>query len=115
MLNISDMSAQRTHEKRLKPRITCSYPSFVGGGMESDIKYESKAILANMSASGMYLRMRRSFDVGEPLFVFVRMSTAPLGQRRGPKIAAQGNVVRVDQRPDGSYGIAIQLEHYCLL
>ena len=98
-------------EKRAKPRIRCSYPAQVSG-YNGAMKYEARAVLSNMSASGMHLRLKRRLQVGEAIFILVRLSTSPLKQESAPRITASGVVVRVEPKSDSSYGVAVQLDRH---
>ncbi|MFC1879554.1 PilZ domain-containing protein [Chloroflexota bacterium] len=98
-------------ERRRKPRVECSYPAQVNG-YTSGMKFEARAILTNMSASGMYLRLKRRLEMSEPVFVVVRLSTSPLRQKTTPRIAANGSVVRIEPKSDGTYGVAVQLDNH---
>jgi hypothetical protein len=102
---------EQIQERRGKPRVNCSYPAKVSG-YTSGMKFETRAVLSNVSASGMYLRMKRRLDLNEPVFVIVRLSTTPLQNRTMPRIAANGSVVRVEPKSDGTYGVALQLDEH---
>ena len=102
-------------ERRCKPRIACSYPATVRGTISDRLRYETPAILANISACGVYLRLKKLVPRDETVFIEVRMSTAPLGQTTAPHIAAIGKVVRIETLPDGYFGIGVQLSHYRML
>lgn len=102
-------------ERRSKPRLRCSYPATVRGHVEGGIKYETRAVLANMSASGFYFRTKRQIENGENLFVVVRLSTYALNKAQAPHIAASGTVVRVDPKVDGTRGVALKLSQHRFL
>ena len=63
----------------------------------------------------MYLRTQRKVQPGQSLFVVVRMSTASLAQEGAPQLAAFGQVVRMEAKVDGSYGIALKLVNHRFL
>jgi hypothetical protein len=96
-------------ERRDKPRLRCSYPARVRGQLAGGMRYEAQAVLSNLSSSGMYLRMKRPLQIGEAVFVIVRLSTAPLGEVNVPQIAAFAKTLRVEALPDGAYGVAVSL------
>jgi hypothetical protein len=102
-------------ERREKPRVACSYPAIVRGRQPDGSRFEARAVLANMSASGMYLRMDKEVIPGEPLFVLVRLAVNPPEQPTTPQMAASGTVVRAESQPEGAlggaYGVAIKLLH----
>ena len=102
-------------ERRSKPRVNCSYPATVRGHFEDGIKYETRAVLSNVSASGMYLRTKRPIKNGENLFVVVRLSTYPLEKMQAPHIAVSGKVVRVEPKVDGTRGVALKLSQHRFL
>lgn len=72
-------------------------------------------MLSNMSASGMYLRTQRKVQPGQTVFVIVRMSTASLVKESSPRLAAFGQVVRLETKVDGTYGIALKLVNHRFL
>lgn len=104
-----------TVERRGKPRVACSYPATVRGHLPDGIRFESRAVLSNMSASGMYFRTQRKVQPGQIVFVVVRMSTASLVQESSPRLAAFGQVVRMETKVDGTYGIALKLVNHRFL
>jgi len=115
-LDSSDSSESHlTAERRSKPRVSCSYPATVRGHLADGVRFESRAVLSNMSASGMYLRTQRKVQPGQTLFIVVRMSTASLVQAGIPQLAAFGHVVRMEPKVDGSYGIALKLVNHRFL
>ena len=101
--------SQPAVERRQKPRVRCSYPATVRCHLQGGGRMEARAVLSNMSASGMYFRTQRSLRHGETVFVIVRMSTTPFSHANAPQLAASGNVVRVEPKPDGTYGVALRL------
>lgn len=112
MINAQILQRQ---DRRAKPRIACSFPACVHVRNHSGIKYEAQAVLKNMSASGVYLRMKRKTELNETLYIFVKISARHYNQNRGPKIAVQGKVVRIDPIPDGEFGIAVRLDNFWFL
>ena len=113
---LSDEQRVPLVERRAKPRVECSYPAILRGHSGGKDKFETRAILSNMSASGMFLRTKRYVQQGEILFVVVRLSTAPLnGHDEAHRLAASGKVVRIEPKADGTYGVALQLHQYRFL
>lgn len=103
-------------DRRQKPRIDCDYPAIIRIHESQGEIIEADATLANISASGMYLRSRRFVSKGNQIFILVRLSkTASKNVKLSSaiaNIAARGQVVRVEPKPDGGYGIAVQLERH---
>lgn len=108
-INSSALGPQPFVERRGKPRVRCSYPATVRWHLYGGGRLEARAVLANMSANGMYFRTQRYVRLGETVFILVRMSTTPFSHAKVPQLAASGNVVRVESKPDGTYGVALQL------
>lgn len=102
-------------ERRSKPRLSCSYPATLRGWLPGGGRYEARAVLSNLSASGMYLRTKHVLHLGEQVFVIVRMATRPLDTAAVLQIAAFGVVVRVEAKVDGTYGVALRLRRYRFL
>ena len=114
-LTINTDQHAASYERRGKPRIECSYPALVRVHNTSGSKYESQAILSNMSASGMYLNMDQHIEKGDSLFIVVRLSSTSAEQNQAPQIAAQGHVVRIEVQPDGAFGVAVNLHNHRFL
>jgi len=104
-----------TLERRGKPRVICSYPATLRGSGDDGNRYDARAVLSNMSASGMYIYTKRPLRLGARVFIVVGISTRPLGMTNLPQLAARGNVVRVETRVDGAYGVALKLSRYRFL
>lgn len=85
------------------------------GSADDGSRYDARAVLSNMSASGMYIFTKRPLRMGARIFIVVRMSTRPLGIANLPQLAARGSVVRVEPRVDGAYGVALKLSRYRFL
>lgn len=102
-------------ERRSKPRVKCSYPATVRGHIQRGMKYEARAVLSNISATGMYLRTKRQITSGENIFVVVRLSTLSFDKAQAPHIAASGTVVRVEPKSDGTLGVALKLNQHRFL
>lgn len=111
-INSLHLSTQPSVERRGKPRVRCSYPATVRWHAQSGGRLEARAVLADMSANGMYFRTQRCLQPGETIFVLVRMSTTPFSHAKVPQLAAYGSVVRVEPKPDGTYGVALQLTNH---
>ncbi len=106
------LSIQPFVERRGKPRVRCSYPATVRWHPKGGGRLEARAVLADMSANGMYFRTQRYVQPGETVFIIVRMSTTPFSYTNAPQLAASGHVVRVEPKPDGTYGVALQLMNH---
>jgi hypothetical protein len=102
-------------ERRQKPRVKCSYPALLRVHPKRGGRHEARAVLANFSASGMYFYTRQPVELGEKVFVSVRLSTAPIAGEAPPRLAVYGKVVRIEPKVDGTYGVAIRLNRHRFL
>jgi len=68
-----------------------------------------------MSAGGLFIRTNRQVEIGESLFIVVRLSTTPLNDDPIPRLAAVGDVVRIEPKADGTRGVALKLNRHRFL
>ncbi|NJD57841.1 MAG: hypothetical protein C3F13_12900 [Anaerolineales bacterium] len=101
-------------DRRIKPRVSCVYPALVEGIDADGNRYNENARLANLSASGLYMKANRYIESGSKLSVTVLL-TAESIERDTPKIATNGVVVRVEPQNDGTCGIAVKFNSYRFL
>jgi len=99
-------------ERRKKPRVNSSYPAKISGDANETEKFETPAVMGNMSSSGMYLHTTRCFEIDELIHVVVNLSTSPLKGKTTPIIVANCNVLRVEPRAEGTYGIAVHMQDH---
>ncbi|MDF2439712.1 MAG: hypothetical protein JWN98_696 [Abditibacteriota bacterium] len=97
---------------RRKLRLNGPCPAFVQGVDANGQAFRNAAVLDNVSAGGLYMRMKSDMPVGEKIFVVFALSSQAADSTHGPKVAARGVIRRVDQHPDGAYGLAVMfLQH----
>jgi hypothetical protein len=101
-------------ERRGKPRVICNYPVVIEGHDVTGSKYNEKAILSNLSASGLYMKAYRQVENGSKLAVTVLLTNEAIDEDT-PKIATNGVVVRTEPQIDGTCGIAVKFTHYRFL
>jgi hypothetical protein len=101
-------------DRRIKPRVICDYPAIIKGNDEDGNKYKENAKLANLSASGLYMRTYRYIENGSKLAVTILLTSA-LIDKDTPKIATNGIVIRSEPQKDGTYGIAVKFNKYRFL
>ncbi len=99
-------------DRRTKPRLDCSYPALLRQRLVGGNTIESLATISNISASGMYLRTQHYVPRGQTLFIMARLSNQTSEKAEVPSLAATARVVRVEPKPDGSYGLAICMQRY---
>jgi hypothetical protein len=103
-----------TPDRRIKPRILCDYPAIIEGYEDDGNKYNIDAKLANLSASGLFMRANRIIENGSKLSVTILLTSA-LIDIDTPKLATNGIVVRTEQQIDGTCGIAVKFNNYRFL
>jgi hypothetical protein len=77
--------------------------------------FESKTVLANFSAGGLYVRLTRCVEPGAKLFAVIRLSTSLRSGAPAPCLAARGVVVHGDPQPDGRYGVGVAFTRHRFL
>jgi len=78
-------------------------------GMDSDGQaWKEDALIDNVSAGGLYLRIHHELQKEATVSIAVRLSTTP--PRRFPvlRLGARGVVLRTDLQDDGTYGVALE-------
>lgn len=103
-----------TPDRRIKPRIECEYPAIVEGQDDNGTKYDEKARLANLSASGLFMLTNRYIESGSRLSVTVHLCNS-FNDNESPKLATNGVVVRTEPKSNGMCGIAVLFSHYRFL
>jgi hypothetical protein len=73
-------------------------------------QFEERAILSNLSAGGLYLRLGRVVEPGRRLSVLIHLATEPTEQTA--TLAVRGVVVRTEPQPNGQCGVALQFDRY---
>jgi len=101
-------ASQLMKESRSSARIDAAYPARLRGVDVNDQPFKEETVLQNLSAGGLYLRLKRMVREGAEVSLAVRLSTAE--SRDGPvlRLGARGTVLRVEPQWDGSYGVAVE-------
>ncbi len=108
---VSGLNMYTTLDRRIKPRIICDYPAIVTGIDMDGKKYNEKAKLVNLSASGLFMWVDRLIDSGTNISVTVLLTSALIDDET-PKLATNGTVVRIEPQSNGTCGIAVKFYHY---
>lgn len=95
-----------TQERRLSARIIAPYPVRLRSTDAEGQGVREEAHLNNLSGGGLSLCLEQELAVGVYVSLAVRLSIEPEGPAL--RLAARGNVVRVERQPDGKYGTAIE-------
>ena len=102
-------------ERRGTPRIDKAFPVKVSGTDVNRQAIEADVLLENLSSSGLYLYLPQKVERGASLSVIIRLPSVLTGKELGARVAAHGDVVRVELRADGYYGLAVAFKHHCFL
>lgn len=105
---IDSVSTGSYAERRIKPRIRHSFPTWVSGIDVNGREFSLEVGLENMSSSGLYLRMPREVKAGDTLNVLVRFSNG----KPGATAAVVANILRVEPGVDGLNGVAMAIKQY---
>lgn len=118
----SDQSAFHAEEyfdtqlHRRTERINGPWVAQVRGRDASGQKFTESTVLENVSAGGLYVNLRHAVCRGASLLVVFTFSTEALYDVPVPKVAARGNVRRIEQHTDGNvYGVGIKFQHHRFL
>jgi hypothetical protein len=96
-------------ERRAKPRIRQPFPTTVSGTDAEGRFFELESELANLSSSGLYLRLPRRVEIGDQLKFRISFSN---GIDTGAVASVLGRVLRSDQGLDGLNGFGLAIMHY---
>jgi|SRR5262245_26761840 len=100
--------------RRKKPRLYLPLPVTVQGTDSSGKPFVVDTVLENISAGGAYIRMSNRMELGTNVRVLVRFSTSP-DRSQGARVAAHGNVIRIDENKYGTFGVAILFTNHRFL
>ena len=102
-------------EARRHPRLYEPFPANVRGVDSNGDGFDLDTVLENFSAGGLYLRLPQVLEPGAKVFAVVRLQTHDAPGAPGARVAVRGRVRRVDAKPDGGSGVAIQFTHHRFL
>ena len=113
MDSLGSLSAgYRVADRRRKPRTHEPFGARVRGIDGRGDPFDLEAALDNLSAGGLYMRLKRHVEEGLPIFIFLQLATRLMPGSKGLRVAAHGRVLRSEPGPDGSCGIAVVFERY---
>jgi c-di-GMP-binding flagellar brake protein YcgR len=107
-IELMDASQRMMKERRSSARIDAPYPARLRGVDVNDQPFKEETVLQNLSAGGLYLRLKRMVREGAQVSLAVRLSTAESRDSPVLRLGARGTVLRVEPQADGSYGIAVE-------
>ena len=109
--------AQRsnTPPRRYQERLYGPCRATVRGVDATGAEFTETTVLDNVSASGLFVKLQRDVTLGTRLFVVFAFSTAGLENVSVPRVAAHGEVRRVEalsgEAPD-MRGVGIEFRHH---
>jgi hypothetical protein len=98
-------------ERRIKPRMKCSYPARVKGKGIGGEKIDEEGRVVNLSRCGLYVILGRDLPLSMDLSIKIAMPTGIL-EFASSRLAIKGSVVRSDPCPGGERGIAVRFENF---
>ena len=101
-------ASQLMKERRSSVRIDAPYPARLRGVDVNDQPFKEETVLQNLSAGGLYLRLKRMVREGAEVSLAVRLSTAESRDSPVLRLGARGTVLRVEPQSDGGYGVAVE-------
>jgi c-di-GMP-binding flagellar brake protein YcgR len=101
-------------ERRRALRVDLPFAAIVRGMDATNDRFTEHATLDNLSACGLYLRLRRPVEPGGNLFLVVRLAITD-EQAPAARIALRGTVVRSESLMDGRCGVAIAFDQHRFL
>jgi hypothetical protein len=120
---IDRRGAQRTETtvRRHSERLYGSCQAIVRGVDAEGETFTEATALENVSSGGLYLRLHRPVKPGTKLFVVFAFSTVGLQEVQAPRIAARGQVRRVETieadeaNAQNVSGVGLEFQHHRFL
>ena len=95
-------------ERRFSPRVCMPYPARLWGSDPDGKAWKEDVLLENVSAGGLYLRLRHAVQKDTPVAVAARLSTTPARRFPALRLGARGVVLRTEPQDDGTCGVALE-------
>ena len=102
-------------ERRNRQRLFEPFPVKVRGVDRKGNRFKINTAVENISAGGLYLRLKQRVEPGTVLFVVTQFSSAWKRNARVACVATRGPVLRVESRSGGEYGVAVAITHHRFL
>jgi hypothetical protein len=109
------MLTAEVEERRSSPRIDHPFTARVSGVDTEGRAFTAHAVLDNLSADGLYVRLRQRVAEGSKLSFLIWFSDVPTHKLPSPRLEVEGFVTRMDPAPGGIYGVAVSLSRYRFL
>lgn len=105
-----DVPVRRQDERLYGPCV-----ALVRGVDATGEEFTESTVLQNVSAGGLYVNLQRDILLGTKLFVVFAFSPVALQNVPVPRVAAHGEVRRVDALDAKARGVGIQFQHHRFL
>jgi hypothetical protein len=102
-------------ERRHKPRIIEPFFTRISGMDKNGGAFKINALVDNISASGLYIRLARQVNPGVRLFIVIHLSASLTDLGQAGRAAILGVVLRSEPRSNGLCGLAIRFVRYRFL
>ena len=102
-------------ERRSKPRIYDPFPTTVEGVDANGEAFESRTVLENFGAGGLYLRLGQHVELGTELDFVIRLSITPTNETDAAHVVMHGVVLRAESGPGDTCGVAVGSIRYHFL
>jgi hypothetical protein len=97
-------------ERRMSARIEAPYPVRLRFVESDGHCLREEGYLRNLSGGGVYVALKCPLKIDGYVSLAIRLSTAPVKDGPTLRLAARGNVLRVEEQPDGTFGTAIEFK-----
>ena len=97
-------------ERRGKPRLYGCFPAMEQDVEKSGEPADFNAVITNISATGLYVRLMRSEEPGSTLSLL--MTFASRANPEEPLITVNGRVLRVEPQRSGDFGLALAITYH---
>ena len=94
-------------ERRLTARIEAPFLTRLKGVDSTGRVFTEHSVLDNLSNKGLHMCAMRDIPLGVEVTMAVRLS-ADAGVGPALRLAAHGTVVRMEPKPDGCWGVAVE-------
>jgi hypothetical protein len=101
-------------ERRGRLRVSGPYPALVRGVGAGGERFKEDTAVDNLSARGLYVKLKREVAQGAKLFLVVQLSGGS-DELPPPRVAIRGTVARVDPRSEKGYGLAVIISRHRFL
>jgi len=102
-------------ERRSKPRIQELFPVTVHGVDAAGEAFEANGVLDNLSADGLYMKLRQRIYPGATLTIIIQFWPTPINREATLRVLLYGMVLRAELMPGGECGVAIKFTHHRFL